>query len=178
MRTIGAAERALEWMIERVNDERRKTFGQPLAAHGTMLEWIAKSRIEIDAARMTVLNAALKIDQEGAKAALREIAIAKVLVPQMALQVIDRAVQTYGAAGLCQDTPLPSLWASARTVRIVDGPDEVHLQQLGRREIQRLGKAVQEKLYLQKAMADKMLTMSGFSSSAGLLGPGPLKSSL
>jgi acyl-CoA dehydrogenase len=74
-----------------------------------MLEWIAKSRIEIDAARMTVLNAALKIDQEGAKAALRKIAIAKVLVPQMALQVIDRAVQTYGAAGLCQDTPLPSL---------------------------------------------------------------------
>lgn len=105
-------------------------------------EWIAKSRIEIDAARMTVLNAAVKIDQEGAKAALREIAMAKVLVPHMALQVIDRAVQAFGAAGVCQDTPLPGLWASARTIRIVDGPDEVHLQQLGRREGQRMGEAV------------------------------------
>lgn len=143
MRTIGAAESALEWMIARVNDER-KAFRPSHSAHAMFQEWIAKSRIEIDAARMTVLNAAVKIDQEGAKAALREIAMAKVLVPHMALQVIDRAVQAFGAAGVCQDTPLPGLWASARTIRIVDGPDEVHLQQLGRRESQRMGEAVRK----------------------------------
>ena len=162
MRTIGAAERALEWMIARVNNENKKTFGQLLSSHGTIREWIAKSRIEIDAARMVILNAALKIDQEGAKAALREIAAAKVLVPNTALQVIDRAVQAWGAAGVCQDTPLPSLWASARTIRIVDGPDEVHLQQLGRKEIQRLGQVVQKKIGLQQSGSDKLLLANGF----------------
>ena len=159
MRTVGAAESALEWMIARVSDEKKRTFGQPLSSHGTIREWIANSRVEIDAARMTVLNAALKIDQAGAKAALREIGIAKVFVPRFALRVIDHAIQAWGAAGVCQDTPLPKLWASVRTMRIVDGPDEVHLQQMGRREIERLGKTVQEKLQSQAAKSGELLSL-------------------
>ena len=106
MRTIGAAEKAIEWLIARINDDRKKTFGQSLSSHGVILEWVAKSRIEIDAARLIVLDAAIKIDQGNAKAALKEIAQAKVLVPQTALTIIDRAVQAYGAAGICQGTLL------------------------------------------------------------------------
>jgi acyl-CoA dehydrogenase len=111
MRSIGAAEVALEWMIHRLNDERKAPFGKPLREHGVLIEWVAKSRMEIDASRMIVLNAAIKIDQKDAKFALREIAEAKILVPQMALTVIDRAVQVHGAMGVCQDTPLASMWA-------------------------------------------------------------------
>ncbi|KAH1626763.1 hypothetical protein KXX21_003960 [Aspergillus fumigatus] len=122
MRSIGAAEKALEWLIARVNDDRKKTFGKPLSAHGVILEWVAKSRIEIDAARLIVLNAAIKIDQGDANSALKEIAQARVLVPQTALTVIDRAVQAYGAAGVCQDTPLANLWAMIRTLRIATDP--------------------------------------------------------
>ena len=128
MRTIGAAERALEWMLARINDERKTPFGQPLREHGVIIEWVAKSRLEIDAARLVVLNAAIKIDSKDAKAALKEIAEAKVLVPNMALTVIDRAVQSYGAMGVCQDTPLANMWAQIRTLRIADGPDEVSLE--------------------------------------------------
>ncbi|RHZ44971.1 acyl-CoA dehydrogenase family protein [Aspergillus thermomutatus] len=162
MRTIGAAEKALEWLIARVNDDRKKTFGKPLSAHGVILEWIAKSRIEIDAARLIVLNAAIKIDQGDAKSALKEIAQAKVLVPQTALTVIDRAVQAYGAAGVCQDTPLANLWAMIRTLRIADGPDEVHLQQLGRRENKSRQDAIVAKLKYQKEEAERLLLASGF----------------
>jgi acyl-CoA dehydrogenase len=162
MRTIGAAEKALEWLIARVNDDRKKTFGKPLSAHGVILEWIAKSRIEIDAARLIVLNAAIKIDQGDAKSALKEIAQAKVLVPQTALTVIDRAVQAYGAAGVCQDTPLANLWAMIRTLRIADGPDEVHLQQLGRRENKSRQDAIVAKLKYQKEEAERLLLANGF----------------
>jgi len=137
MRAIGAAEIALDWMLMRINDPRKTPFGKQLKEHGVILEWIAKSRIEIDAARLIVLNAAIKIDLLGAKGALKEIAEAKVLVPQMALTVIDRAVQSFGAAGICQDTPLAAMWANIRTLRIADGPDEVHLQQMGRNENKR-----------------------------------------
>lgn len=166
MRTIGAAESALEWMIVRVNDQKKQTFGQPLSSHGVIREWVANSRIEIDAARMTVLNAAIKIDQKGSKAALREIGIAKVCVPRAALKVIDCAIQAWGAAGVCQDTPLPRLWASTRTMRIVDGPDEVHLQQMGRREIERMGEALGEKLRLQLLKSNEMmLSFRGLSTS-------------
>ncbi|KAJ5836834.1 hypothetical protein N7447_002860 [Penicillium robsamsonii] len=168
MRTIGAAERALEWMIARVNDKRKQTFGQPLVAHGVILEWIAKSRIEIDAARFVVLNAAIKIDQGNAKGALKEIAQAKVLVPQTALTVIDRAVQAYGAAGVCQDTPLAYLWAGIRTLRIADGPDEVHLQQLGKRENKTRKDAVTAKLNWQREEADRLLVASGFKPKSHL----------
>ncbi len=156
MRSIGAAEKALEWMIARVNDPRKKTFGKSLSEHGVILEWIAKSRLEIDAARLIVLNAAMKIDEKDAKNALKEIAEAKVLVPSMALTVIDRAVQSYGGAGVCQDTPLANMWAQIRTLRIADGPDEVHLQQMGKNENKR-GKEVIEKLEKQKAVGEKLV---------------------
>ncbi|RFU35859.1 hypothetical protein B7463_g504, partial [Scytalidium lignicola] len=137
MRTIGAAEKALDWMLMRINDPKKTPFGKQLKEHGVILEWVAKSRIEIDAARLVVLNAAIKVDDFGAKGALKEIAEAKVLVPQMALTVIDRAVQSYGAMGVCQDTPLANMWAQIRTLRLADGPDEVHLQQMGRNENKR-----------------------------------------
>ena len=168
MRTIGAAEKALEWLIARVNDERKHTFGKPLSSHGVILEWIAKSRIEVDAARLVVLNAAIKIDQGDAKSALKEIAQAKVLVPQTALTIIDRAVQAYGAAGVCQDTPLAYMWACTRTLRIADGPDEVHLQQLGRRENQDRRDAISEKLKWQREQSDRLLIAAGFKAKSHL----------
>ncbi|KAJ5665104.1 uncharacterized protein N7477_007552 [Penicillium maclennaniae] len=168
MRTIGAAEKALEWLIARVNDDRKKTFGQPLSSHGVIIEWIAKSRIEVDAARLVVLNAAIKIDQGDAKSALKEIAQAKVLVPQTALTIIDRAVQAYGAAGVCQDTPLAYLWAGIRTLRIADGPDEVHLAQLGRRENRDRKDAVVAKLKWQREESDRLLLASGFKAKSHL----------
>ena len=161
MRSIGAAERALEWMIARVNDERKKTFGQALSTHGVILEWIAKSRLEIDAARLIVLNAAIKIDQKDAKHALKEIAEAKVIVPNMALTVIDRAVQAHGGMGVCQDTPLASMWAQIRTLRIADGPDEVHLQQMGKRENRSKGQDSMEKLRWQKEEAERVMQRMG-----------------
>jgi acyl-CoA dehydrogenase len=134
MRSLGAASRALELMILRVNDPNRKTFGKLLSEHGSILEWIAKSRIEIDAGRLLVLNAAHKIDTSDAKGALKDISMAKIYVPSMSCTVIDRAVQAHGAGGVCQDFPLARMWANQRTLRIADGPDEVHLNQLGRIE--------------------------------------------
>ncbi|KAF2176219.1 acyl-CoA dehydrogenase family member 11 [Zopfia rhizophila CBS 207.26] len=141
MRSIGAAEEALRWLLTRANAEHKKPFGKLLSQQGVILQWIAKSRIEIDAARLIVLNAAAAIDSGDVKTALVEIAQAKILVPNMALTVIDRAVQTYGAQGVCQDTPLAYMWAQVRTVRIADGPDEAHLEQLGRRENKRAAEA-------------------------------------
>jgi acyl-CoA dehydrogenase len=160
MRTIGSSERALEWMLMRINDPRKTTFGKQLREHGVILEWVAKSRIEIDAARLVVLNAAIKIDEQGAKAALKEIAQAKVLVPQMALTVIDRAVQSFGGAGVSQDTPLANMWAQIRTLRLADGPDEVHLQQMGRNENKR-GKAIADKIAAQKAKTEQLMKQYG-----------------
>ncbi|KAF2741450.1 acyl-CoA dehydrogenase NM domain-like protein [Polyplosphaeria fusca] len=141
MRSIGAAEEALRWLLTRANAEHKKPFGKLLSQQGVILQWIAKSRIEIDAARLIVLNAAAAIDSGDAKTALVEIAQAKILVPNMALDVIDRAVQTFGAEGVCQDTPLAYMWAQVRTVRIADGPDEAHLEQLGKRENKRAAEA-------------------------------------
>ncbi|TWU72114.1 hypothetical protein ED733_001884 [Metarhizium rileyi] len=149
MRSIGASEKALDWMLMRVNDDRKKPFGKLLREHGVILEWIAKSRIEIDSARLIVLNAAHKMDILGPKRALKEIAEAKVLVPQMALTVIDRAIQSFGGAGVCQDTPLANSWAGIRTLRLADGPDEVHLQQMGRNENKR-GKEATQRIQWQR----------------------------
>lgn len=143
-------------MLTRVNDENKKPFGKLLSEHGVILEWIAKSRIEIDAARLIVLNAAVKMDEEGPKKALKEIAEAKVLIPQTALTVIDRAVQAYGGAGVSQETPLASMWAGIRTLRLADGPDEVHLQQMGRNENKR-GKETAAKMKWQKAKTEELL---------------------
>lgn len=161
MRSLGAAEHALEHMISRLNDERKIPFGKPLREHGVLLEWVAKSRIEIDAARLVVLNAAIKIDKGDAKSALVEIAQAKVLVPQTALNVIDRAVQAHGAMGVCQDTPLASMWAHIRTIRIADGPDEVHLNQMGRRETRARAQECIGRLQEQKEKIAAMLRKYG-----------------
>ncbi|KAL6878989.1 acyl-CoA dehydrogenase/oxidase [Trichoderma novae-zelandiae] len=160
MRCIGAAEQALDWMLMRVNDETKKPFGKLLREHGVILEWIAKSRIEIDAARLIVLNAAVKMDEEGPKKALKEIAEAKVLIPQTALAVIDRAVQAFGGAGVSQETPLANMWAGIRTLRLADGPDEVHLQQMGRNENKR-GKETAAKIKWQKAKTQELLKRYG-----------------
>ncbi|KAG6027613.1 hypothetical protein E4U19_001942 [Claviceps sp. Clav32 group G5] len=160
MRSIGAAEVALDWMLVRVNDERKKPFGKLLREHGVILEWIAKSRLEIDSARLVVLNAAHKMDLLGPKKALKEIAQAKVLIPQTALTVIDRAIQSYGGAGVCQDTPLASSWAGIRTLRLADGPDEVHLQQMGRNENKR-GKEAAEKIHRQQDKAAELMRRYG-----------------
>jgi acyl-CoA dehydrogenase len=152
-------------MISRVNDPNRKTFGKPLSQHGVILEWIARSRMEIDAARLVVLNAAIKIDDTDAKGAQREIATAKVMVPQVALQVIDRAVQAHGAAGVSQDTPLASMWAHLRTIRIADGPDEVHLQQMARSENKRNGHIL-EKVAATQARVEAKMKEYGFKTSS------------
>jgi acyl-CoA dehydrogenase len=163
MRSIGAAERALDWMLMRVNDERKKPFGKLLREHGVILEWIAKSRIEIDAARLIVLNAAIQMDEHGPKKALKEIAEAKVLIPQTALTVIDRAIQSFGGAGVCQDTPLASMWAGIRTLRLADGPDEVHLQQMGRNENKR-GKQATDRIKWQQAKTAQLMKQYGAQS--------------
>jgi acyl-CoA dehydrogenase len=133
MRSIGTAERALSLMVQRAMD--RSAFGKELAHQGVIQEWIARSRIEIDQARLLVLKAAWMIDTAGAKAARKEIAAIKAVVPTMALTVVDRAIQTFGGAGVSQDTPLANMWAGLRTLRIADGPDEVHLRDIARLEI-------------------------------------------
>ena len=133
MRAIGMAERALSLMIKRTMV--RETFGSALIKQGVIQEWIATARIEIEQARLLVLKAAWMIDTVGAKGARKEIAAIKVAVPQMAQRVIDNAIQSYGGAGVCQDTPLAAMYAGIRTLRIVDGPDEVHIRDIARLEI-------------------------------------------
>ncbi|MDH4396877.1 MAG: acyl-CoA dehydrogenase family protein [Limnobacter sp.] len=140
MRSIGAAELALELMVER--SQQRKTFGKFLHQHGTVGEWIARSRIEIEQARLLVLKAAWMIDNVGAKAARKEISMIKALVPTVHTAVVDRAMQVFGAMGLTPDTPLADHFIWGRCLRYADGPDEVHLQSIARMEI----KASQETL--------------------------------
>ena len=120
MRCIGMAESALDLMLQRVTDPDRKTFGKHLYEHGTIIANIAKSRAEIDSARLLVLSAAYQIDKVKSKSARKEIGIAKFTVPTIALQVVDRAMQSFGAEGLSQDTPLASYWNVLRTLRIGD----------------------------------------------------------
>ena len=133
MRAIGMAERALSLMVERAGE--RTTFGTLLSNQGVIQEWIANARIDIEQARLLVLKAAWLIDTVGAKAARKEIAAIKVVVPRMAQEIIDHAIQVHGAAGLSQDTPLASMFAGIRTLRIADGPDEVHLRDIARLEL-------------------------------------------
>ncbi|ORY30359.1 acyl-CoA dehydrogenase/oxidase [Naematelia encephala] len=135
MRAVGVASRALSLVLLRASDPARKTFGKQLREHGTVLADVANSRAEIDQARLLVLAAARRIDVVGAKGALKEIGIAKFMVPAMALRVVDRAIQVYGAEGISQDQPLAAMYASLRTLRFADGPDEVHVQQIGKREM-------------------------------------------
>jgi len=133
MRAIGMAERALSLMVDRSLE--RNAFGKELARQGVIQNWIARSRIDIEQARLLVLKAAWIIDNQGAKAARKEIAAIKVVVPEMAERVIDRAIQAFGGAGVSQDTPLASLYAGIRALRIVDGPTEVHIRDIARLEI-------------------------------------------
>ena len=133
MRAIGMSERALELMIDRVSN--RVAFGAPLADRGVIREWIALSRIEIEQARLLTLKAAWMMDTVGNKQARKEIAAIKVVAARMACTVIDRAIQSFGGAGVSGDYPLAAMYAGARTLRIVDGPDEVHLRAIGRQEI-------------------------------------------
>ncbi len=133
MRAIGMAERALDLMCDRALE--RVAFHRPLAGQGVVREWIAHSRLAINQARLLVLHTAWMIDTVGAKAARQQIAGIKAIVPQMALDVVDRAIQTYGGAGVSQVTPLAEMWAGLRTLRIADGPDEVHLRDVARLEL-------------------------------------------
>ncbi len=133
MRVIGVAERALELMCRRALE--RKPFGRPLADQGVTRERIASARIMIDQARLLVLNAAHMMDTVGNKVAKKEIAMIKVAAPSMACQVIDWAMQAHGGAGVSQDFFLAAAYASARTLRFADGPDEVHRNQIGKLEL-------------------------------------------
>ncbi len=133
MRAIGMAERALSLMVNR--SAERTAFGKGLNQQGVIQEWVANARIDIEQARLLVLKTAWLIDTVGAKAARKEIAAIKVVVPRMAERIIDHAIQTHGAAGVSQDTPLAAMFAGIRTLRIVDGPDEVHLRDIARIEL-------------------------------------------
>ena len=135
MRCIGAAERALELMCQRVTN--RVAFGRPLSEQGVIREWIADSRMEIEQARLLTLKAAYLMDTVGNKGAATEISAIKVIVPNMALRVIDRAIQAHGGGGVSDDFPLASMYAGIRTLRLADGPDEVHRRQVAKRELGR-----------------------------------------
>jgi acyl-CoA dehydrogenase len=137
MRSIGVAERALELMCRR--SQERVAFGKPLSEQGVTLERIAESRIGIDQARWLVLNAAYMMDTVGNRAAKAEIAMIKVAVPNVALKVLDWAIQMHGGGGVSGDFPLAALWASVRTLRFADGPDEVHRNAIAKLELSRYG---------------------------------------
>ncbi|HTQ62746.1 MAG TPA: acyl-CoA dehydrogenase family protein [Candidatus Solibacter sp.] len=139
MRCMGVAERALETMCKRVLS--RVAFGKPLAEQGTIRADIAKSRMEIDQARLLTLKAAHMMDTVGNKAARTEIAMIKVVAPNVALRVLDRAIQAHGGAGVSQDTFLASAWANVRTLRLADGPDEVHTESIAKWELGKWSKA-------------------------------------
>ena len=135
MRLIGAAERSLSILCKRI--QKRSAFGKPLSSQGVVQEWIANSRIEIEQARLLTLKAAYMMDTVGNKKAKSEIAMIKVVAPNMALKVIDRAIQGLGAAGVSEDYPLAAHWANARTLRLADGPDEVHRAQIAKLELKK-----------------------------------------
>ncbi len=133
MRLIGVAERALELMIERASE--RTAFGKKISEQGVVRQWIAEARLAIDQARLLVLKCAWMMDTVGNKEARKEIAMIKAVVPQMALKIIDRAIQAHGGGGVCQDYPLANFWIYARTLRLADGPDEVHLESVAKMEL-------------------------------------------
>ena len=135
MRIIGQAERALEAMCKRT--QSRVAFGKKISDQGTVRADIAQSRMEIEQARLLTLKAAFMMDTVGNKAARAEIAMIKVMAPNMGLRVIDRAVQAHGAQGVCQDTFLAWAWANTRTLRLADGPDEVHMESIAKLELRK-----------------------------------------
>jgi acyl-CoA dehydrogenase len=133
MRAIGMAERALELMCERAAS--RVAFGKPVAAQGVIQQWIAESRMAIEQARLLTMKTAWMIDRYSTKTAQVEIAAIKVVAPRVALDVVDKAIQVHGGAGVSDDTPLAGMWAALRTLRIADGPDEVHVRSVARTEL-------------------------------------------
>ena len=135
MRSIGQAERALQMMVERAKS--RVAFGGPLSDQGSIQEWIAESRIEIEQARLLTLKAAAMIDKGGAKSAKTEIAAIKVIAPRVACNVIDRAIQVHGGLGVCDDIPLARMYGWQRALKIFDGPDQVHLRSIAHWELKR-----------------------------------------
>jgi acyl-CoA dehydrogenase len=135
MRCIGVAERALETMCKRV--QSRVAFGKPLAEQGTIRADIAVSRMEIEQARLLTLKAAYMMDTVGNKEARAEIAMIKVVAPNVALRVLDRSIQAHGGAGVSQDTFLAAAWAGVRTLRMADGPDEVHTESIAKQELRK-----------------------------------------
>jgi acyl-CoA dehydrogenase len=135
MRAIGAAERALQMMVDRA--KARVAFGGPLADQGTIQRDIAESRVEIEQARLLTLQAAWLIDTKGTKAAQNEIAAIKIVAPRVACNVIDRAIQVHGGLGVCDDVPLARMYGWHRALKLFDGPDEVHLRAIARRELKR-----------------------------------------
>jgi acyl-CoA dehydrogenase len=135
MRAIGMAERALELMVRRAMS--RQAFGGPISDQGVVRQQIAESRMEIEQARLLVLKTAWLIDQHGASGARAEVAAIKVIAPRVATAVIDRAVQVHGGGGVSGDFPLARMWAMARTLRLADGPDEVHIRSVAREELRR-----------------------------------------
>ncbi|MFN3232237.1 MAG: acyl-CoA dehydrogenase family protein [Alphaproteobacteria bacterium] len=144
MRAIGLAERALELMCARI--VTRMTFGKPIADQGVIPDWIARSRIEIEQARLLTLKTAWMMDELGNKAARKEIAAIKIAVPNIIQGIIDRAVQAHGAIGVTQNTPLAEFWTHARILRILDGPDEVHVRSLARWELKSQQEACESKV--------------------------------
>jgi acyl-CoA dehydrogenase len=135
MRLIGVAERALELMINRANS--RIAFGKTVASQGVIRQWIAESRMEIEQARLLVLKTAWMMDEFDNKIARNEIAMIKAVVPQMALKTIDRAIQVHGGGGVSQDFPLTNFWIYARSLRLADGPDEVHIESVAKNELRK-----------------------------------------
>src|SRR3712207_3737952 len=133
-------------MCERVKE--REAFGKPLAEQGVIMEWIADSRIEIEQTRLLTLNAAHMMDKVGSKEAKAEIAMIKVVAPNVTLRVLDRAIQAYGGAGVSDDFPLANFWAASRTLRLADGPDEVHRVAIAKQELkkERKGSLVTEEV--------------------------------
>jgi acyl-CoA dehydrogenase len=135
MRSIGVAERALELLCKRAMS--RETFGQPVAARSNVLDWVADARIQLEMVRLLTLKTAWLIDTVGNKHARTEISAIKVAAPQIACDIVDKAIQIHGGGGVCQDTPLAAMYAQLRTMRLADGPDEVHRATIARQELRR-----------------------------------------
>ncbi|KAF8333330.1 acyl-CoA dehydrogenase/oxidase [Amanita rubescens] len=159
MRSIGAASAALDLLVLRATDPNRKTFGKYLHQHGTIVAEIAKTRAEVEAARLLVLSAAHQIDKYKAKGAMKEIGIAKFTVPSMAINVVDRVIQVFGAEGVSQDQELAARWAGLRTLRIAD----VHIQQVGLKELKR-AETLHERLAQKKRKERLLLDRAGIKA--------------
>jgi acyl-CoA dehydrogenase len=136
MRSLGAAERALELMCRRASE--RITFGEPVASRSNIQDWIAESRIEIEMARLLTMKTAWLMDTVGNRHARVEVAAIKVAAPEVALRVVDRAIQVHGGGGVADDFPLASMYAHLRTLRLADGPDEVHKRTIAQQELRKL----------------------------------------